>query len=89
MQGYFESVRRGRRVFLVGVVCNNVKCARGARFGRLVKTVPKGAGSYANSGINRQRRFVHCRFVKGKSAAQIVDEHGLDDGLSRPSRKTR
>jgi hypothetical protein len=30
-----------------------------------------------------------CRFVKEKSAAQIVDEHGLDDGLSRPRRKTR
>lgn len=30
-----------------------------------------------------------CRFVKGKSAAQIVDEHGLDEGLSKPSRKTR
>jgi len=30
-----------------------------------------------------------CRFVKGKSAAQIVDEHWLDDGLSRPRRKTR
>jgi len=30
-----------------------------------------------------------CRFIKGKSAAQIVDEHGLDDGLSMPSRKTR
>jgi hypothetical protein len=30
-----------------------------------------------------------CRFVQGKSAAQIVDEHWLDDGLSRPRRKTR
>jgi hypothetical protein len=30
-----------------------------------------------------------CRFVKGKSAAQIVDEHELDDGMSKPSRKTR
>jgi len=30
-----------------------------------------------------------CRFVKGKSAAQIVDEYGLDDGLSRPRKKTR
>jgi len=30
-----------------------------------------------------------CRFVKGKLAAQIVDEHGLDDGLSMSSRKTR
>ena len=30
-----------------------------------------------------------CRFVKGKSAAQIVDEHGLDDGISKPGRKTR
>jgi hypothetical protein len=30
-----------------------------------------------------------CRFVKGKLAAQIVDEHWLDDGLSRPRRKTR
>ena len=30
-----------------------------------------------------------CRFVKGKSAAQIVDEHGLDDGMSKPGRKTR
>jgi len=30
-----------------------------------------------------------CRFVKGKSAAQIVDEHWLDDGMSKPGRKTR
>ena len=30
-----------------------------------------------------------CRFVKGKSAAQIVDEHGLDDGISKPSKKNR
>jgi len=29
------------------------------------------------------------RFVKGKSAAHIVDEHGLDDGMSKPGRKTR
>jgi len=58
VQGYFESVRRGRRVLLVGVVCNSVKRARGAHFGRLSKTGPKGARSYANSGINRQRRFV-------------------------------
>jgi len=29
-----------------------------------------------------------CRFIKGKSAVQIVDEHGLDDGLSRPRKKT-
>jgi hypothetical protein len=28
-------------------------------------------------------------FVKGKSTAQIVDEHGLDAGMSRPGRKTR
>jgi hypothetical protein len=53
MQGYFESVRRGHQVLLVGVVCNSVKHARGAHFGRLSKTVPKGAGSHANSGINR------------------------------------
>jgi hypothetical protein len=30
-----------------------------------------------------------CRFVEGKSAAQIVDEHWLDDGMSKPCRKTR
>jgi hypothetical protein len=30
-----------------------------------------------------------CRFVKGKSASQIVDEHGPDDGMSKPDRKTR
>jgi len=30
-----------------------------------------------------------CRFVKGKSAAQIVDEHELDDGMSKSGRKTR
>jgi hypothetical protein len=30
-----------------------------------------------------------CRFVKGKLAAQIVDEHWLDDGMSKPGRKTR
>jgi hypothetical protein len=29
-----------------------------------------------------------CRFVKGKSAAQIVDKHWLDDGMSKPGRKT-
>jgi len=29
-----------------------------------------------------------CRFVKEKSAAQIVDEHGPDDGMSKPDRKT-
>jgi hypothetical protein len=29
------------------------------------------------------------RFVKGKSAAQIVDEHWLDNGMSKPGRKTR
>jgi len=29
-----------------------------------------------------------CRFVKGKSAAQIDDEHGFDDGISKPDRKT-
>jgi hypothetical protein len=30
-----------------------------------------------------------CRFVKGKLAKQIVDEHGLDDGMSKSGRKTR
>jgi hypothetical protein len=30
-----------------------------------------------------------CMFIKEKSAAQIVNEHGLDDGLSMLSRKTR
>jgi hypothetical protein len=30
-----------------------------------------------------------CRFVKGKSAKQIVDEHGLDDGMFKSGRKTR
>jgi len=30
-----------------------------------------------------------CRFVKEKSATQIVDEHGLDDGMSKPGMKTR
>lgn len=52
-KGYFKSVRRGRRVLLVGVVCNGIKCARGARFGRLAKMGPKGAGSHANDGRNR------------------------------------
>jgi len=30
-----------------------------------------------------------CRLVKGKSAAQIIDEHGLDDEMSKPGSKTR
>jgi hypothetical protein len=38
--------------------CNSVKHARGAPFGRLSKIVLKGASSHANSGINRQHRFV-------------------------------
>jgi len=29
-----------------------------------------------------------CRFVKEKSAAQIVDEYWLDDGMSKPGKKT-
>jgi len=58
VQRYFESVRRGHQVLLVGVVCNIVKRARGAHFGRLSKIGPKGAGSHANSGRNRQRRFM-------------------------------
>jgi len=58
VQGYFESIRRGHQVLLVGVVCNSVKHARGAHFGRLSKTVPKGAGSHSNSGINQQRRLL-------------------------------
>jgi hypothetical protein len=39
-------------------ISNSVKCAQGAHLDRLFKTVPKGAGSYANSGINRHRRFM-------------------------------
>jgi hypothetical protein len=50
VHGYFKYVRRGRQVILVGVVCNNVKCARGAHFCRLSKIVPKGADSHANRG---------------------------------------
>ena len=38
--------------------CNGIKCVWGARFGRLAKMGPKGAGSHANDGINRQRRFM-------------------------------
>jgi len=30
-----------------------------------------------------------CRFVKEKSVAQIVDEHGLDEGLSKPRQGDR
>jgi hypothetical protein len=66
--------------------CNSVKCARGARFDRLAKTGPEGAGSHANRG---SADLCGCRFVKGKLAAQIVDEHWLDDGMSKPDRKTR
>jgi hypothetical protein len=29
-----------------------------------------------------------CKFVKEKSAAQIIDEHWLDDEMSKPGRKT-
>jgi len=73
----------------VGVVCNSVKCAWDARFDRLAKTGPEGAGSHANRGEISSADLCGCRFVKGKSAVQIVDEHWLDDGLSRPRRKTR
>jgi hypothetical protein len=31
----------------------------------------------------------NCRFVKEKPEVQIVDEHGLDDGMFRTSGKTR
>jgi hypothetical protein len=40
------------------MVCNSVKCVRGAQYGRLSKTVSRGVGSHANRGINRQRRFM-------------------------------
>jgi hypothetical protein len=39
----------GVRFFLVEVVCNSVKYARGAHFNRLSK---KRVGSHANRGIN-------------------------------------
>jgi len=42
----------------IEVECNSVKCARGAHLGSLSKTVPKGAGSHANSGKNWQRRLL-------------------------------
>jgi len=70
-------------------MCNSVKRARVAHFGRLSKTGPKGAGSYATVGEIGSADLCGCRFVKGKSAAQIIDEHGLDDGMSKPGRKTR
>ena len=41
--------------------CHSVKCTRGARFGRLAKTRPKGAGSHAISGRNRQRRLMRLK----------------------------
>jgi hypothetical protein len=69
--------------------CNSVKCAWDARFGRLAKTGPEGAGSHANRGEIGSADLCGCRFVKGKSAVQIVDEHWLEDGLSKPCRKTR
>jgi hypothetical protein len=42
----------------IEVYCNSVKHARGTRFGKLSKTVSKGTGSHANSGINRQYRLL-------------------------------
>jgi hypothetical protein len=66
VRGYFKSVRRGRRVLLVGVVCNSVKRARDAHFGRLSKTGPKGAGSHANSGRNQQHRFMRLKVRQRK-----------------------
>jgi hypothetical protein len=47
-------------------MCNSVKRARGAHFGRLSKTVHKGASSHANSGRNRQRRFMRVKVRKRK-----------------------
>ena len=39
-------------------MCNCVKCAQGAHFDMLSKTVPKGVNSHANSVKNRQRKFM-------------------------------
>jgi len=47
--------------------CHSVKCARGARFGRLAKTRPKGAGSHAISGRNHQRRFMRLKVRQRKN----------------------
>jgi len=47
-----------RENMIIEVYCNSIKRARGTRFGKLSKTVPKGTGSHANSGINWQRRFM-------------------------------
>jgi len=69
--------------------CNSVKHAQGARFGRLSKTGPKGLAAMPTVGEIGSADLCGCRFVKGKSAAQIVDEHWLDDGMSKPGRKTR
>jgi hypothetical protein len=46
--------------------CNSVKRAWDAHFGRLSKTGPRGAGSHANSGRNRQRRFMRLKVRQRK-----------------------
>jgi len=71
----FSPYLSNRKAPSVVAYCNSVKCAWDAHFGRLAKTGPKGAGSHANRGEIGSADLCSCRFVKGKSIVQIVDEH--------------
>jgi hypothetical protein len=48
-----------------------------------------GSGSHANRGGIGSAYLCSCRFVGEKRQRRFFDEHGLDDGLSRPCRKIR
>jgi hypothetical protein len=48
-----------------------------------------GSGSHANRGGIGSAYLRSCRFVGEKRQRRFFDEHGLDDGLSRPGRKIR
>ena len=49
----------------------------------------RGSGSHADRGGNRQRRFVQLQVRRGNRQRRFFDEHGLEDGLSRPGREIR
>jgi hypothetical protein len=89
VQGYFKSVRRGRRVFWWGWFVTVLNVHEVHTSTGCPKQVLKVLAAMPTVGEIGSADLCGCGFVKGESVAQIVDEHWLDDGMSKPGRKTR
>ena len=69
------------------MVCNSVKCAQGAHFGRLSKIVFRVLAAMPTVGEIGSANLCSCKFIKENQQRKLFDKHGLDAGLSRLGNK--